>query len=404
MAYEYHSPYTLDELDDTLPTPSEDVAVYDEAMRQTRTILKQVFLAEHNPDGTHKWGAESLAPNSITTDKLQSDATDDSKRAVGSNHIKNLAVTSGKMATSSVTTSSIADASVTDAKLVTINGAKLQAGTVPVTAFADKAITGDKLANNPTDDALRAVDTDHIKDEALVARHFPTACVTADKISTPVDRVLVGGRNATALSAVVSGNLIMRVDETQTPPQAVFTLNIGEESILLPYALLRELAPTFPTGGGDATADTWQVRPSNIDGNSRAWSVKDKFDVLNVVEQRIVFVKPGTYLVMGWASAFKVNLHQIRLYRKTDPAGTLLVGGMVDADPSTTSQSQSVMQGFITVRESDEIELQHWTQNSFGAVMTPGFEEYHRGLGRGFTSANNKENQLFASLLFIKVG
>lgn len=400
MPYDVHIPYTLDELDETTPAASEDLSLYDDALRQAKAILKNVFLVEHNGDGTHKLSAASLGDKSITSDKIANDTTDDTKRAIATDHVKDQAITAAKLAPNAVASASVADLSITAAKYadLSIAAAKLQADAVTTVKVLDKAITSSKLSFDTSLDTNRAVGTDHLKNACLVARHFQDKQTPASAMALATALVVAGSSAGQGVACQIGGNLSLEVDETTHPPTAKFTVNLGDENALIPFALLTEVSPTGTTsGGGAAVADKWHDRPLAV-GAARTFNVVDKSDILDVVGQIITIKKKGSYLVLGYAVALKVNLHQIRL-RDVTNGKTLLLGSLEEADAGTNSQSSSVIMGFITVPDDDiNVLLQHWTQSAYATNS--------QAFGRGpqnLTSVNNTEQQTLATLVFIKV-
>lgn len=401
MAYEIPDPATLDAIDETLPAFNEDLALYDDALRQTRSIFKSVFLKEHNADGTHTLSADSLSPNSVTGDKIQSDGADDSKRAIDTNHIKNAAVTAAKLAPNAVATAGIADGSVTTVKYAadSIDDTKLKSNSVTTVKIADNAVTSGKVANSATTDSLRAITSDHIKDNALVARHYSEKSMPAKAVSLLVNQLLCGGAAQTGLACQVGGSLVLEVDETTVPPTARFQVKLGDdESSLIPYAFLSEVSPSgTTTGGGAAQADKWHDRPVDV-GGARTFNVVDKNDILDVTGKVITMKQKGSYLVLGYAVAFKVNLHQTRI-RDITNAKTLVIGSMEEADSGTNSQSSSIIMGFIQVPDDNiDLMLQHWTQSAYSSNS----QAFGRA-SQNISSSNNLEVQTLAALLFIKV-
>ena len=87
--------------------------------------------------------------DAVTSDKLADDASTDANRAVDTNHIKNNAVE----------TRCINNGAVTFDKLGSLS--------VGVSNIQPDSVTEDKLSDHVSNDSLRAVNTNHIKDSAV---------------------------------------------------------------------------------------------------------------------------------------------------------------------------------------------------------------------------------------------
>ena len=92
---------------------------------------------------------DRIANDAVTDAKLADDASNDSNRAVGTNHIKNNAVE----------TRCINNGAVTFDKLGSLS--------VGVSNIQPDSVTEDKLSDHVSNDSLRAVNTNHIKDSAV---------------------------------------------------------------------------------------------------------------------------------------------------------------------------------------------------------------------------------------------
>jgi len=93
--------------------------------------------------------AADIATNAITEDELRDDASDDSLRAVSTNHIKDANVTTAKIADANITTSKIADANVTTAKIAdsSVTVAKIADYNVTTAKLNGEAVTTEKIAD-----------------------------------------------------------------------------------------------------------------------------------------------------------------------------------------------------------------------------------------------------------------
>ena len=149
-----------------------------------------------------------LANDSVTDTKLADHATLDASRAVGTNHIKDLNVTEGKIAANAVTEAKILDGAVTSDKIPagTITASHIANGTIVESELANNSVTADKLADNAVDTAAivdlnvttakiadlnvtrakiaaDAIDGTKIADDAIGAEHIADGAVTSAAIA-----------------------------------------------------------------------------------------------------------------------------------------------------------------------------------------------------------------------------
>lgn len=336
--YDIVSPANLDNLDETQPLGSEDPSLIDDALRQTRTLLKEAFLLEHNADGSHKGAAAAAAdPNSIDAKALQSDASDNSKRAVGPNHLQDDAVTNRAMADSSVDTAELVDGAVTETKLAdsAVTNNKIGTGAVSAAKVASNGVDAAALASDPAVDANRAVTTDHVRDSAINTAKIADGAVTPGKVSNiGLNRLLVGdGSNTSALN--VAGDLTLSISGSD----AIFKLIAGTG---LNLAKIWESQPAPAARLNGLVNDTSYPRPL---GGTTWNKTETSFNMVQISGNNII-VETGTYLAVygtymasqgsnnnmkdgqGLANVF---LHQARFRDVDTPQnighGPLAVGG-----------------------------------------------------------------------------
>ncbi len=146
----------------------------------------------------------SLANDAVTADKLADHASTDSSRAVGTNHIKDDAVTGDKIAAATITASNIVAGTLTGSNLGTgtITSANIQDGSIDTADLADAAIDDQKLASHASTDSSRAVGTNHIKDSAITAGKIGTGAIIANKIGA-----LQVGNAAMATNAITTAKI-----------------------------------------------------------------------------------------------------------------------------------------------------------------------------------------------------
>jgi hypothetical protein len=107
-----------------------------------------------------------IVNNAVTGTKLSSSAGVDANRAVGTDHIKDGAVTSAKLAAGIFPVSGGLLGAISDG---TIDANDLAADAVNTVEIVNNAVTGTKLSSSAGVDANRAVGTDHIKDGAVTS-------------------------------------------------------------------------------------------------------------------------------------------------------------------------------------------------------------------------------------------
>ena len=147
-----------------------------------------------------------IIENAVTDTKLSDDATNDANRAVGTNHIKDLNVTEGKLAADSVTNSKIADGAVDSNKIATsaIDNLKIADNAVDSSKIANNSVNGDKIANNAitaSKIANDAVDSSAITNNAVGISELNVS----DANAQPGDVLSTNGNGVLAFMAAASG-------------------------------------------------------------------------------------------------------------------------------------------------------------------------------------------------------
>ena len=193
----------------------------------TDKIPAGTITAAHIADGTVV--AQELANDSVTDDKLEDHASLDANRAVGTNHIKDLNVTRGKIAADaidgtkiaddSIGAEHIADGAVTSAAIAAgaLAGSDLANGSVDTTQMAADSVTDVILEDHASLDANRAVGANHIKDGAVTAAKIPAGTITAAHIA-----------DGTVVAAEIADNA---VEEAKIKDGAVTTDKIADNAI-----------------------------------------------------------------------------------------------------------------------------------------------------------------------------
>ena len=141
---------------------------------------------------------QSIQDKAVTSDKLSYDSTVDANRSVGTDHIKDAAVTTAKiassavtdlkLATNSVTTTKIADSNVTTEKIAdsSVTTSKINGSAVTTSKIADANVTTAKIADaNITDAKLASssVTSAKIADLNVTEGKLAASAVTTAKIA-----------------------------------------------------------------------------------------------------------------------------------------------------------------------------------------------------------------------------
>ena len=118
-----------------------------------------------------------LANNAVSAAKLSSDTAKDDSRAVGPDHIQSQAVTSRAIAPADRGT----DQDVTAGLGVKTDHVK--DGAITTAKLANDAVTAAKLQSHPTDSAQRAVGADHIQADSISVAHLRSELVCDEEFS-----------------------------------------------------------------------------------------------------------------------------------------------------------------------------------------------------------------------------
>jgi len=138
---------------------------------------------------------------------------------VDTNELADDAVTADKIADGAVSVSSITDGTITGAKLV--NG----------------SITGDKLANHASNDSLRSIDTNHIKNDAIDGTKLVDNAIGSEHIANGVVIARCLNDNAVeenkiANNAVTSGKIAgLAVGNAHLTTDAITTSKIANDQV-----------------------------------------------------------------------------------------------------------------------------------------------------------------------------
>lgn len=286
----------ISQLDPTKPAGTEPVSNLDDAIRQLAGFLQTFLAVSHDDDGgllsgsvtESAVGSGSIPPSAlmpgIDGGKLLSYSVDDPQiadnaikqrhivdGAVGENQLAALAVTAAKLAllaveeanlaANAVTTTKIADLAVTAAKIASVDGGKLQAGTVEAAA--------------------------HEVDADIVSAAQPGLVVLNPS----------GAANNAA--AVVGGVLTATLNTGTTPPTLTFAFAGSGPTDTAGVALFEQ------TASGD-TALSWTSR-------TNTWTRRFGDSVASESGSGITVSLAGTYLVFFGGMGYSCDGHQTRL-------------------------------------------------------------------------------------------
>ena len=245
-----------------------------------------------------------IIENAVTDTKLSDDATNDANRAVGTNHIKDLNVTEGKLAADSVTNSKIADGAVDSNKIATsaIDNLKIADNAVDSSKISNNSVNGDKIANNAitaSKIANDAVDSSAITNNAVGISELNVS----DANAQPGDVLSTNGNGVLAFMAAASGVgsggfqgiTVMHSLNTTTGPYS--TADNIEQTYTVPGGVQKILY--FITAAGDTGSNS---NSTGFGGRGSGTTVMGFIDVSNITS---INCRVGTG---GQASGSLMNL------------------------------------------------------------------------------------------------
>jgi len=248
----------------TNPADSDDASELAAASRETRSVMSRILSYLLDDSGAspifnsgvvngagladtsvtegkiadNAVTASKIGPEAVGDTELAQDASVDANRAVSTNSIKDLAVTTGKIANDAVDTDKLAD------------------NAVETDRIKDKNVTGPKIANDASVDANRAIGSDHIKDEAVIARHLAAGALPISKLSETapgVDKLVVLKSDGSYELCTTSGLSIAESSGVLT-----FTHDAASQLTQLPFLVMREYITAAQTLTG-LTASSWNA-------------------------------------------------------------------------------------------------------------------------------------------------
>jgi len=166
----------------------------------------------------------SIQDTAVTSTKLSHSSSVDGDRAVTTDHIRDAAIHSSKLAANSVTTVKITDANVTTAKIADLN--------VTTAKIAADAVDSTKLKDSASVDADRAVTTDHIRDLAINTSKITDSAVTAAKIgSNAVTEVKISNLNVTTAKLADGAVTTVKINDANVTTAKIADANVTTAKI-----------------------------------------------------------------------------------------------------------------------------------------------------------------------------
>ena len=350
---EYDGFQSLNDLEPATPLDGASYAELAQAVRQLKSVVKNVLLTVHRPNGTLK---------GVTVDALASGS-------VGTAQIIDAAVTASKIADLAVATTALADAAVTAVKLAdgAVTAAKLAANSVTSAAFADNSIplraigtplTGNQISKSGSVDANRAITTEHIRDGAVT--------------DAKINGVAIG-----KLSGGVAGDIAVRTSDGWVAVALSGGLTIDQLTGVVTFGTIIKSARIgdVKTRGSDAgatLANTWMTRDLG--------ELTDTEGLLTFAGNEFQLVA-GKYLVSIKCPAHgAVGRHQARLLRDNgDATFTAVLWGTSEVGVANQS-GHSIIEGLIEEdgAEGHSYKVEHWFENAVAS----------NGLGKAASSDN----------------
>lgn len=390
------TPTALSTIVETDPGDLEVASKLGEALRQTRTIVKNLLTVIMNDDGTLK-SVALLSANSVTSSAINAAAVITAKLAdlaVSSAKLADLAVTSGKITDLAVITAKLNDLAVITGKLADL--------AVTTGKVADKAITSAKLANDNATDANRAVQPDHVRDSAIIERTIANLAVSAAKLKSAGNKFMYidNGSAVQLLEVDQTGDMVADIASGKLK----FSYPVGKGGLLSAAAFMVERGGAN-ANAGTATGNAFNVRPSGAGAGSTDFvEIYDPVGLIDFVvvndsgnKKRIKFNQAGSYYIEAAATAYRCNDHFIRLVDKTaSPEVVLFESIPFSTDSTVTVMNTTVGSGVITIPADNHlVQLEHWVQTTRATD----------GLGRSaqLSGSYPATNSTYVTLFIIKL-
>lgn len=345
----YDATDNLTDLDVSKPTDAELRSVLGQAIRELKTVFKNVLLVKHNDDGSFR-GIETsdLVDDIISTIKIADDA-----------------VVSSKIAAQAIIEEHFSDACVPAGALQEecIAANNFTAGCIPATAFSDSTIatarligdiTGDKIKSSATVDGDRAISTDHIKDTSVTNGKINDVAV--GKITGGADAKIIVCNGTTPAFVTMSGDATISNTGVVTLTASIKTATFGD------------LKSRGTAGGAVAAIDTWNERDLG--------EISDEGELMTFTGNE--FSLPvGKYYFYAKVPGCGVGLHQARLFADQDTSDAVLLWGSSETAPTVRNsadsgsdyiQNNSVISGVFEITDATWLlSIQHWVTATNGS-------------------------------------
>ncbi len=309
---------TLSALQATMadPSPTEDAAMLDDALRQTRRWIYD-FLSQSYDTGTNKLKLSAFDTSSLVGSIRGSDANQGVQREVAQGTISDIdlrdgaaittkiadgAISTAKIATKAVTTAALGDGAVTSIKLASaaVAEANLADGSVTANKLGPLSIPAGKFAS-------KAVVGNDIGDHTIQPRSLPTCKAGQIFVGGNTDNNLADSAVAKTLTGVIG------VDQNGNT-----FFNLAGVSGLASTAILAEtLVPASSV-----------ARPAeNTRGINGAWQFVGSASGSTFLRTPgtdgvIQITQAGIYRIQVRVPATGSNRHRAYMEAKLDPTGT----------------------------------------------------------------------------------
>lgn len=332
---------TLNDIDTSLPLNSDSPAELAAEIRLLKETVKNLMMVPFNNNGSLKSILiSSLAGDSVGTEQLVDGSVTGAKLAagaVGEEKLASLSVGTAKLINEAVTVSKLGNQSVDNTKLANNAVRNVHLG---------EAVNADRLGNSTTDDAVRAVGQNHLKDGAVTDRSVTD--VGAAKLS--------GGAN---------GMFLYKTGGVWTPVEVAGALTFNTISGLFELSSQFKIAlvgdsKARAAAGGATTADTWVERDLG--------ELADVDNVVTFTGNSFKLVQ-GLYFLVFRVPASNVGRHQARLFQDNgDSTNIIPAWGSSAVASGAGVMSYSEIICVLDVSSDDwSFKIQHWCQNTVGA-------------------------------------
>ena len=347
---EYENTMSVNDLDTATPLDGASAAECYAAIRQLKSVMKNVILTSLTPAGSLRTDSNgivssgSIVSGSVTSSKIVDGAVTKSKLANNSVGLAALCV-------DAVVTNKIADNAVT--------AGKLSANSVTTDKIADSAIRANQLYSSMTD-ADRPVITNTIRDGAVTDDKITS--VGPDKISGGLANQFLFHDGNNWVPTTVTGGLSYNTDTNQ------FEVSSG-----ISVATVVDTKASGVEGGGPSSPAVWSERDLGQEA--------DPDSIMTFVGNAFQLVE-GDYMINVEVSAFNAGTHQVRL-RKTLDSDASVTTELLSTSSGGSESSVAVLSGVFSVTDaSDFFKIEHWTQtanasNGFGKASNSGENEVY---------------------------